>query len=145
MLASRHSVSVADLSQISDKVNLLFGGPEEVKENMEKCHIGWRAQDTGIQSMNNQDKIEKRLDRIESKVDENSNDIKELKGDNRSMKEDIAFIIKQMDQNQREIRRLFGVKDEQVASDLKGLGDGVRANRDRLDDHESRIRDLEAS
>lgn len=52
---------------------------------------------------------------------------------------------KKLDENQAEIRRLFGVKDEQHSADLKGLGEGVRSNRERLDDHEQRLEDLEAS
>ena len=86
-----------------------------------------------------------RLDRVEKKVDLNTTEVKGLRGDVEVLKGDVTFIIKQMDENQREIRRLFGVKDEQAKSDLKGVGEGVRANRERLDDHESRIQDLEAS
>jgi hypothetical protein len=72
----------------------------------------------------NENRIEQRLDRIEG---------------------DISFIITTMNENQEEIRRLFGVKDESQSSDLKGLGEGVSANRDRLNDHEVRIQGLEAS
>ena len=73
----------------------------------------------------------KRLDRVEAKLDKHD--------------ELFVFIIRKMDENQEEIRRLFGVKDEQHSSDLKGLGEGVRSNRERLDEHEGRLEDLEAS
>ena len=82
--------------------------------------------------------VEGRFERLDEKVDRNSRKL--------DRHDDLlAFIIKKMDENQEEIRRLFGVKDEQHSSDLKGLGEGVRSNRERLDDHEGRLEDLEAS
>ena len=78
------------------------------------------------------------LDRVEAKLDTHDEYFVVLI----KMMNDYS---KKMDENQEEIRRLFGVKDEQHSSDLKGLGEGVRSNRERLDEHEGRLEDLEAS
>lgn len=89
--------------------------------------------------------VEGRFERLDEKVDRNSRKIDENARKLDRHDDLLAFIIKKMDENQEEIRRLFGVKDEQHSSDLKGLGEGVRSNRERLDDHEGRLEDLEAS
>jgi uncharacterized coiled-coil protein SlyX len=85
-----------------------------------------------------EDNVEQRLDRMDCKLD--SLDVKFEK-----LSQDVASMITLMNQNQEEIRRLFGVKGEDHALKLKGIGEGYRINRERLDDHEGRISKLEAS
>lgn len=57
----------------------------------------------------------------------------------------LAFMVKTMDRYQAENKRYFEVLIEQNRSGRGVQGEGIRANRERLDEHEIRIRDLEVS
>lgn len=83
-------------------------------------------------------KIERRFDKLETDVDEWKADLEELKAG-------LSIIIKKMNDYQEENRRHFQVLMEHYSSEIRTVGEGIRANRDRLDDHESRILKLEAS
>lgn len=56
-----------------------------------------------------------------------------------------ALLIRTMVKNHDEIKRYFEILIEQHRAEMRSQGEGYRANRDRLDDHEERIQDLEAS
>ena len=107
----------------------------KIEENGRKIEENARKIDENGRKI---DENGKRLDRVEAKLDTHDEYFVVLI----KMMNDYS---KKMDENQEEIRRLFGVKDEQHSSDLKGLGEGVRSNRERLDEHEGRLEDLEAS
>ena len=72
-------------------------------------------------------------------------DVAELKTDVAGLKADVSFIIVKMNEYQEENRRHFLVLMEHHSSQISTVGEGIRANRDRIDDHESRILKLEAS
>ena len=108
---------------------------EKVDRNSRKIEENARKIDENGRKI---DENGKRLDRVEAKLDTHDEYFVVLI----KMMNDYS---KKMDENQEEIRRLFGVKDEQHSSDLKGLGEEVRSNRERLDEHEGRLGDLEAS
>lgn len=98
------------------------------------------------------ERLDEKVDRNSRKIDENGKRLDRVEAKLDTHDEYFVVLIKmmndyskKMDENQEEIRRLFGVKDEQHSSDLKGLGEGVRSNRERLDEHEGRLEDLEAS
>ena len=132
--------------RLDEKVD---GNSRKIDENARKIEEnGRKIEENGRKIEENSRKIEEngrkidengtRLDRVEAKLDTHDEYFVVLI----KMMNDYS---KKMDENQEEIRRLFGVKDEQHSSDLKGLGEGIQFNRERLDDHEGRLEDLEAS
>lgn len=96
---------------------------------------------------------------LKSDVKVLKSDVKVLKGDVESLKvgqerlerrvdrngESLAFLIKQIDQRDRELRSWIEMKFEDQWSRIAVLADGIGANRNRLDDHQGRIESLEAS
>ena len=90
-------------------------------------------------------KLEGRFDALQSDVEVLKDDVKVLKGDVHELKDSFGFMLKKMDENQRQNERYFQILIEQTRYDISGVGEGVKANRDRLDSPEDRLRHLEAS
>ncbi|MCA9775688.1 MAG: hypothetical protein KC800_03195 [Candidatus Eremiobacteraeota bacterium] len=61
------------------------------------------------------------------------------------LSDDVTFVIQTLDRHHEEMKRYFGILIEQFRGEMEAHGEGYRANRDRLDDHEERIENLEAS
>lgn len=100
-----------------------------------------------------------RLDRMEKSIDVLQGDVEVLKADVRVIKADIRiiqddvnflkdgfqFMCGKLDEYLQETQRHIAILNEHQEDRLARQGEGIRANRDRLDDHESRIQGLEAS
>jgi peptidoglycan hydrolase CwlO-like protein len=112
------------------------------------------------------DRLEPKVDNLEVKVDNLDagqkrleDDVQDLKEGQRRLEDDVQdlkagqkrleghleFVIERLDQMHEESDRRFGILLEHHRKEKAQQGEGVRANRERLDDHEVRIQDLEAS
>jgi uncharacterized membrane-anchored protein YhcB (DUF1043 family) len=58
---------------------------------------------------------------------------------------DIAFLLQCMNEGHRQIIRHIDMRHEEILSENRAFRDGMVANRERPDDHEIRIDDLESA
>ena len=104
-----------------------------------------------------------RLERMESQIEVLKDDVQVLKEDVQVLKEDVRdlkedvrdlktsqkkgfdSIIDFLNQESQKSDRRLEILREDHRPQMSVLGEGIRANRDRLDDHEERIQRLEAS
>jgi chromosome segregation ATPase len=121
---------------------------------------------TGDKSGPWQVRLESKVEGLEEGQNHLKNDVRELKGDVQELKSDVRglkdgqkrlevgqqklesyfkFIRESLDRYQTENKRHFEVLIEHHKSERSILGEGVKGNRERLDDHEMRIQALEAS
>jgi hypothetical protein len=86
--------------------------------------------------------FERRLVRIEDDVQELKDGQKRLEG---GQEKYFKILIDTINQYRAEDQRHIEVLMEHHKSETASFGEGFKSNRERLDDHEVRIQDLEAS
>ena len=59
--------------------------------------------------------------------------------------EDVSFLVQAFNRTEEQHRRYYEMILEAFRSEIRAFGEGIRHNRERIDDHEVRIDQLEAS
>jgi chromosome segregation ATPase len=127
------------LDRVETKVNQVEQRLERVETKVDQVEQRLERVETKV------DQVEQRLDRVETKVDKMDSDVEDLKHGQKRLEGHFEFVIRRIDEYQADNRRHIEMLLEKHFSDKAGQGEGYRANRDRLDDHETRIQKLEAS
>lgn len=90
-------------------------------------------------------KHSRKLDDLRRRLDTLQEDVNELKEAGGRRDETLAFIIEKIDDYREEGRRHLEVLLEHHRGEMAAIRDAVTGNRERLEDHEDRLVDLESA
>ena len=91
------------------------------------------------------ERVEQKVDKLEQKVDHLDQRVERVEGKVDKVNDTLSFIVDYMKEQSAENQRIIGIMEEKSVSYMEALGEGVRANRERLDIHGKRLDQLEAS
>jgi len=127
------------LERVEKKVDHLDQRVERVEKKVDKLEQKVDHLDQRVE------RVEKKVDKLEQKVDHLDQKVDKLEQKVDKVQDTLTFIVGYMKEQSAENQRIIGVMEEKSVSYIEALGEGVRANRERLDTHGKRLDQLEAS